>query len=372
MDMARHTLHCSRGEFSRETAGLPWATATEIVDLADVASYDLVAAPIRKWIGDAELRLLAYNGSVPGPTLRVRQGSTVTVNFTNQGDLESTVHWHGLRLDNRYDGTHETQAPVPVGGQFAYRVHFPDPGIYWYHPHIREDYGQEMGLYGSVLVVPAEPDYWPPAHREVLLTLDDILLADGQVVPFRRSETTHAAMGRYGNTLLVNGAPSLALAARRGEVIRFYLTNTANARVFNVGFEGARMKRVGGDSGRCEREEFVESVLLAPSERVVVDVRFDQPGEVALTHRTPERPYRLAIVAVSDEAATPSLAEAFADLRRDPELTAERGRLAPYLAAAPDKTLAFVAEMNLGGPESAAVSYACPMHPEVVSDAPER
>ena len=77
------------------------------------------------------------------------------------------MHWHGLRLENRYDGTHETQAPIPVGGRFTSRVAFPDPGVYWYHPHIREDYGQELGLYGNVLVVPADPDYWPPVHREV-------------------------------------------------------------------------------------------------------------------------------------------------------------------------------------------------------------
>jgi FtsP/CotA-like multicopper oxidase with cupredoxin domain len=70
------------------------------------------------------------------------------------------VHWHGLRLDNASDGTHETQAPIPIGGRFSCRVAFPDPGIYWYHPHIREDYAHEMGLYGNVIVEPADPDYW--------------------------------------------------------------------------------------------------------------------------------------------------------------------------------------------------------------------
>ena len=125
--------------------------------------------------------MLAYNGSVPGPTLRVRQGSTITVNFTNRTDLESTVHWHGLRLENRFDGTHETQAPVAVGESFTYQITFPDPGVYWYHPHIREDYGQEMGLAGNILVVPAEADYWPPANRELMMTIDDILIEHGSV-----------------------------------------------------------------------------------------------------------------------------------------------------------------------------------------------
>ena len=89
-------------------------------------------------------------------------------------------------------------------------MQFPDPGVYWYHPHIREDYGQEMGLYGNVLVDPADPDYWPPAHRELLLTLDDILLEDGRVAPFSRSETTHVAMGRFGDVLLVDGETDLS------------------------------------------------------------------------------------------------------------------------------------------------------------------
>ena len=114
----------------------------------------------------------------------------------------------------------------------------PDPGAYWYHPHIREDYGQEMGLYGNILVTPSEPDYWPPANRELLLTLDDILIEDGQIAAFSESETTHVAMGRFGNVMLVAGEPDLSLEAKRGEVVRFYFTNTANTRVFNVGAAG--------------------------------------------------------------------------------------------------------------------------------------
>ena len=254
--------------------------------------------------------MIAYNGSVPGPTLRVREGSELVVDVVNEGDLEATVHWHGLRLENRYDGTHETQAPIPVGGSFSYRISFPDPGVYWYHPHIREDYGQELGLYGNILVVPAESDYWPPAHRELLLTLDDVLIEDGKIAPFSREETTFAAMGRYGNVLLVGGETSSSLTAQQGEVVRLYLTNTANTRVFNVALPGAQLKLVGGDSGRVEREELVESVVLAPSERVVVDVLFEQPGQLTLEHRTPERTYELATIDVGDEPATPPLADA--------------------------------------------------------------
>jgi FtsP/CotA-like multicopper oxidase with cupredoxin domain len=353
-----------------ETKGLPEAARPEIVELSDGDSFDLEIAPVAKQIGEATVRMLAYNGSIPGPTLKIRQGSTVTVHVTNRGDLEATVHWHGLRLENRFDGTHDTQAPIPVGETFTYEITVPDPGAYWYHPHIREDYGQEMGLYGNILAVAADPDYWPPANRELLLTLDDILIEDGKVAAFSESETTHVAMGRFGNVMLVAGEPDLALTAKRGEVLRFYLTNTANTRVFNVALPGARMKLVGADSGHYEYEEFVEEVLLAPSERIVVDVLFEEPGERTLEHRTPDRSYRLAGITVTDDPAEPPLAKQFGVFRTNADMAAERERAAPYVTAPPDKTLAFVAEMDMGAPEGAAVVYACPMHPDVVSYEP--
>jgi FtsP/CotA-like multicopper oxidase with cupredoxin domain len=357
--------------FPTDVAGLTEARAPEVVELSDGDEFDLRIAPVAKRLGDATVRMLAYNGSIPGPILKVKEGSEVVVNVENQGDMDATVHWHGLRLENRYDGTLETQAAIPVGGRFSARVTFPDPGAYWYHPHIREDYGQEMGLYGNVLVEPADPDYWPPVHRELALTLDDILLENGKVAPFGRAETTHAAMGRFGDVLLVNGETELSLAAQRSEVVRLDLTNTANTRVFKVVLPRARMKLVGGDSGHVEHEQFVDEVVLAPSERVVVDVLFDQTGDVALEHHTPARVYPLATIQVGDERAEPSLEEQFEVLRTNADMGAERERIAPYFDAQPDKSLAFIAEMDMEAPEGdGPIVYACPMHPEVVSEDP--
>ena len=367
----RRLVSKSSDQFPTETEGLAEARSPELVELADGDHVDLRIAPVAKQLGDATVRMLAYNGSIPGPTLKVQQGTRVVVNIENEGDTESTVHWHGLRLENRYDGTHETQAPIPVGGSFSARVAFPDPGVYWYHPHIREDYGQEMGLYGNVLVEPADREYWPPVHRELLLTLDDILLEHGKVAPFSRVETTYAAMGRFGDVLLVNGESDLSLTAQLGEVVRFCLTNTANTRVFKVVLPGTRMKLVGGDSGRVERERFVEEVVIAPSERVLVDVLFHAAGDLMLEHHTPERVYPLATIEVGEDGADPSLEAEFERLRTNADMVAERERIAPYLEAEPDKTLAFLAEMDMGAPEGdGPTTYACPMHPEVVSDEP--
>ena len=108
-----------------------------MVELSDGDRLNLRIAPVAKRIGDTTVRMLAYNGSIPGPILRVQEGSEVLVHVENQGDVEATVHWHGLRLENRYDGTHQTQRPAAVGEAFTVRVAFPDPGLYWYHPHAR-------------------------------------------------------------------------------------------------------------------------------------------------------------------------------------------------------------------------------------------
>ncbi len=369
-EQVQKTAESQHSDFPTQTIGLARAVSTSVIELADGDTAELHIGPVVKRIGDTDVRMLAYNGSIPGPTFRVPEGATVTVHVTNEGDLEATVHWHGLRLENRYDGTHDTQSPIPVGDTFTYQVHVPDPGVYWYHPHIREDYGQEMGLYGNIHVVPADPDYWPPVNRELFLTLDDVLIEDGKIAGFSASETTHVAMGRFGNVMLVSGEPELSLTAKRGEVVRFYFTNTANTRVFNVALPGARMKLVGGDSGHYEHESFVDEVLLSPSERFVVDVLFEQPGEHVLEHRTPARSYRLASITVSDEPAEPALEEQFAVLRTNDDLAVERERTPLFLDAAPDKTLAFVAEMDFEVPEGAA--YTCPMHPDVVTEEPGR
>jgi FtsP/CotA-like multicopper oxidase with cupredoxin domain len=112
--------------FPTDPTGLPEATRPALLELGHGDALNLHVGPVAKRLGDVTVRMLAYNGSIPGPTLKVRQGSEIIVHVENQGDLDTTVHWHGLRLENRYDGVpHETQAPIPVGGEFTYRIQFP-------------------------------------------------------------------------------------------------------------------------------------------------------------------------------------------------------------------------------------------------------
>jgi suppressor of ftsI len=121
-------------------------------------------------------------------------------------------------------------------------VHFPDAGIYWYHPHHREDIQQDLGLYGNLMVRSSDPEYYGPAHREEVLMLDDLLLGADGLVPWGLEAANFAVMGRFGNVLLVNGEPAWSLSVQRNEVVRFHLTNASNTRTFNISFEHARMK----------------------------------------------------------------------------------------------------------------------------------
>jgi FtsP/CotA-like multicopper oxidase with cupredoxin domain len=127
--------------FSCDIAGLGRVTRPALHRLRDGERASLEIVPVVAEIAGRHVRMIGYNGSIPGPTLHVDQGTEIVVDVTNHGDIETTVHWHGLRLDNRYDGVPvDTQAPIAVGQAFTYRVKFPDPGFSWYHPHLREDY----------------------------------------------------------------------------------------------------------------------------------------------------------------------------------------------------------------------------------------
>lgn len=201
--MSIHTGALKRDDlFSTNTAGLAEATPPTVLRVRDGETFALRIAPVANRVGDDVARMLAYNGSIPGPTLHVDQSSEIVVEVTNDGDADATVHSHGLRLANRYDGVpHETQAP-PDRRDLLLPAPVPRRRVLLVPPHIREDSGLEMGLYGTIVVEPTDPSYWPPVDRQLTLTLDDLLIEDGHIAPFRRSGPTYTAMGRYGNVML--------------------------------------------------------------------------------------------------------------------------------------------------------------------------
>jgi FtsP/CotA-like multicopper oxidase with cupredoxin domain len=329
---------------------LPEARPRTVLRLADGDSLNLTASLVRRTINGRRLVMYAYNGQYPGPLLSVAEGATIVVRFHNAIDLPSAVHWHGVRLDNASDGAvGVTQDEVRTGESFRYVVRFRDAGVYWYHPHLREDIQQDLGLYGNILVRSKRPDAFGPVHREETLMLDDLLLGDQGLVPWGGEHATHALMGRFGNLLLVNGSPRYHLQARPGEVVRFNLTNVSNTRTFNLVFPGARMKLVGADIGRYEREVWTDNVTLAPAQRYIVDVRFPAAGRYALLNQVQAIDHAvgnffpevdtLGVVVVTGTAARPDLRSAFGRLRTNRDVVTDIDRYRSWFERAPDREL---------------------------------
>lgn len=326
---------------------LPAAAYREVRVMSDGDTLDLTAGLVRRMINGRTLVMYGFNGQYPGPLIQAPQNATIIVRFRNETALPTAVHWHGVRLDNRFDGVpHVTQDPVEPGGTFTYEVHFPDAGIYWYHPHHREDITQDLGLYGNMMVTAPDPAYYNPVNTEEVLMLDDLLIDEAGLFPYGEERATHALMGRFGNVFLVNGEADWRMDARRGDVVRFFLTNAANTRVFNLSFGGARAKVVASDVGRYEREAYVDNVVIAPAERYVVEVLFDQPGPIVITNRVQaidhyrgvfvSRMDTLGIVDVLPERTTESHQQAFEALRANADVTAEIDRFREHFDRAVD------------------------------------
>lgn len=334
----------------RDLSKLPAAQPSRVARLKDGDTLDLTATLVRRTINGKRFAMYGYNGQVPGPLVRVPQNATITVRFHNRIDLPSTIHWHGVRLDNRFDGVPGlTQDSVNVGGDFVYTVHFPDAGVYWYHPHVREDIEQAMGLFGNLLVDSPDRAYYSPVNREQTLVLDDLLMNADTLIAFGKEAPTFALMGRVGNVLTVNGEPRYALRVKKGEVVRFFITNVSSSRTWNVSFGGAPIKVVAGDVSRFEREEWVPSVVLAPAERYVVEVKFDKPGRYALANSIQAINHylgefdsevdTLGVVTVDAAAATPDRRREFETLRSNAQVSRDIDKYRAEFDRPPDKTL---------------------------------
>ena len=349
-----------------DPSSLPIARPREVVNLADGDTLDLAAILVRRVINGKTFVMYGFNGQYPGPLIVVKQSATVVVNFTNRIDLPTTIHWHGVRLDNRFDGVPGvTQDPVLPGGSFVYQIHFPDPGIYWYHPHVREDIQQELGLYGNMLVESPDPDYYNPVNREEVLILDDLFMDREEIVPFGEEAGNFSLMGRFGNLFLLNGEPDYHLRVKRGAVVRFLLTNVSNTRSYNVVFGDAQMKVVGADISKYQREEWVESVFIAPAQRYVIEARFDTPGEFAITNNVQAINHvrgeffasvdTLGTITVSDNPAEANYAGQFLVLRENEDVIADIERFRPHFDRAPDHEL--VLTLRLGEVPSIVVQF---------------
>jgi FtsP/CotA-like multicopper oxidase with cupredoxin domain len=221
-----------------------------------------------------------YDGGIPGPTIRVKVGDRLIVNFTNHLPEATTIHWHGLRIPVDMDGVPEHSAPkVEPGATFRYEFVVPDAGLFWYHPHFDSAAQVGYGLYGTVVVEdPAEP---PGFGDPVILQLSDISLDEnGQLNSPTASGAIGTLFGREGNVVLVNGRQRPTLLARAGLAQRWRIVNSAKARYFQLAMAGHRFIRIGGDGGLIGQPVESDRIVVIPGGRAdVVVIPTGAPGD---------------------------------------------------------------------------------------------
>jgi FtsP/CotA-like multicopper oxidase with cupredoxin domain len=273
--------------------GLALPSCAKSVPVGDgSADRDLQTRRLRIAPGSAELRgsahgrfpIWGYNGTVPGPELRVRQGEPVRVVVDNGLEQGTTIHWHGVRVPHAMDGVpYVTQEPIGPGERFVYEFTPPDAGTFWYHPHMHSEEQVGRGIYGALIVEEREP---PAVDRDQVWLLDDWrFTTDGDELAGdfgNQHDRMHG--GRVGNHVTINGRPPAPLRLQPGERVRLRLINAANARIFALGFGGHRPWVVARDGQPCVpvRLDADEPLLLASAMRV--DLILDGDGEPGSPH----------------------------------------------------------------------------------------
>lgn len=232
--------------------------------------------------GGPRADIWGYDGGVPGPVLRVKQGERLKVRLKNSLPQATTIHWHGIRIDNANDGVAGlTQEAVPSGEGFDYDFVVPDAGTFWYHPHNRSWEQLARGLYGTLIVEEAAP---PKVDRDLVLNFDDWRLGeDGKLHEGsfgNLMDWSHA--GRLGNVLTVNGAPFQNISVKAGERLRLRILNTCNARVLALRLAGHAPQVIALDGQPVTPYAVSGDLVLAPGERI--DLMLDmalRPGAQA-------------------------------------------------------------------------------------------
>ena len=282
--------------------------------------------------------LWLYNGKSPGPEIRVTQGDTVRVRFINELDEPTSIHWHGIRIDNAMDGVSNlTQSPVMPGETFDYVFTVPDAGTFWYHAHNKSWEQVARGLYGPLIV--EEPTPLFDRDHDITLMIDDWRLDEDGAIHLDSlgalRDWSHA--GRLGNWLTVNGGSQPTFRLNRGEAYRLRLINAANARILQIDPSAIGAKLIGYDGFLFPqpRETKGEIIPVTPAQRVDLLLTADDTtmrklndvGDFALLEVSGRQALSMAVFEIAEGAGgdtqVPDLARAVNTIAR-PELAAAR------------------------------------------------
>jgi len=249
-----------------------------------------------------------YNGQVPGPTIRAKVGTTVEIDVYNQLDEPTSIHWHGLRIDNVMDGVPGvTQDPIQPNDRFAYRLKLSESGTFWYHPHLNAGEQLERGLKGVIIVDPVEKLPW---SQDLIWMLDDWRLLEKGTI-YSHFNTHHDLMhdGRWGNVVTVNGKWNPEVSVSPGERIRLRMINGANARVFLPSFDGLEATVIAVDGRPVSTAFPYKRFYLAPGNRIDLDITIpiNAAGKTyEVKDQFTRSPFLIAVMRVNKDKTRPT------------------------------------------------------------------
>jgi FtsP/CotA-like multicopper oxidase with cupredoxin domain len=283
------------GDSSAPSQPPEWDATVRLQSATDVnADPHIFETNLTARVGNVELvagkptPVWSYDGALPGPFMRLSKGDDLIVHFRNDLPAPTTIHWHGLRIPAAMDGVPgHSQAEVLPGGSFTYEFVVPDPGLYWYHPHVDSAEQVGFGLYGAILV--DDPEEPKDLGDEVVMVLSDIAVNDAGALENPDSGGDFGTLfGREGNVLLVNGRRNPVMQARAGLRQRWRIVNAAKSRYFQIALKNHSFTRIGGDGGRIESPVESEMLVLTPGERAdVLVVPRGAPGTTLVVRWVP-------------------------------------------------------------------------------------
>jgi len=291
----------TRRQFLASTAALA------VVPKASLASKTPVieATTGRAQLIDAEFgdypetEIWGYNGSVPGPLLRFKQGDTLKQELLNSLPSPTAIHWHGIRVPNAMDGVPGmTQDAVPTGDSFHYEFPLKDAGTYWYHSHNQSTEQVARGLYGVVVV---EETNAPDVDHDIVVILDDWRLSDEAQITDdfgAMHDWTHAGrLGNYIHAQLSEQPDSVPENAR----LRLRFVNVAIDRVITVSIQGGDGNLVARDGMPLEIPEPLDAMPLGPAERadVIINAQANEANALQIVLHEGDTGYLLKEIPIS-------------------------------------------------------------------------
>ncbi|RWG83444.1 MAG: DUF4396 domain-containing protein [Mesorhizobium sp.] len=245
-----------------------------------VKVFELRSSVVR-WhiLPDVTVDAYAYNGQIPGPRIHIRQGDRVRIDVTNGLPEETTVHWHGLILPNQMDGPAEiTQAPIEPGQTYSYEFSATQHGTYFYHPHAKPDRTQALGLYGALIIDPANPADEVAADHDYVIELQEWLVREGLTYPSMPMD------GGMPNFFTVNGKayPSTdTIRMKAGETLKVRFIGTNNGFIHPMHIHGGPFEVVArdGETVSPSARFLADTLNVGPGQRYDVVWKAQRPGK---------------------------------------------------------------------------------------------